>query len=387
MGVPKVLTHARYYLAGCVWLAGLFTFALSAQSAKKTATQLPPLDFPQMMQPIPASAAFHDPGYFVWCGTMIRSDDGKYHLYYSRWKKSDGFESWVTRSEVAHAIGASPSGPFVFHDLAFPARGKQFWDGLVTHNPTIQRYGSKYYLYYTGDTGDGLVMPTLNWSHRNNQRIGVAVADSPNGPWKRFNRPIIDVSADSNAPDSLCVGNPSITRGRDGKFELLYKAVGRKNPLPFGGPVVHLMAVSDSPTGPFHKDLKPMFTVAGSAFPFEDPFFWYDTKRDLYFVIMKDNHGIISGTGRSSLVLYQSKDAADWVKAEHLLVSDLRLNWKDRPEEPVQRVERPQLTFDANGYPIALVVAIYNNGNDTYNVRIPLSRENDFASSGERKQD
>ena len=147
------------------------------------------------------------------------------------------------------------------------------------------------------------------------------------------------------------------------------------------------MAVSDAPAGPFHKYLKPMFTVAGSVFPFEDPFFWYDTKRDLYFVIMKDNHGIVSGTGRSSLVLYQSKDAADWVKAEHLLVSDLRLHWKDRPEEPVQRVERPQLTFDANGYPIALVVAIYDNGNDTYNVRIPLSGKNDFASSGERKQD
>jgi hypothetical protein len=340
-----------------------------------------------MMQPIPASAAFHDPGYFVWCGTMIRGDDGKYHLCYSRWKKSDGFESWVTRSEVAHAIGDSPSGPFVFRHLALPARGRQFWDGLMTHNPTVQRFGSKYYLYYTGDTGNGLVRPTLNWSHRNNQRIGAAVADSPNGPWKRFDRPIIDTSTDANAPDSLCVGNPSITKGRDGKFLLLYKAVGRKNPLPFGGPVVHLMAVSDAPAGPFHKYLMPMFTVAGSAFPFEDPFFWYDTKRDLYFVIMKDNHGIVSGTGRSSLVLYQSKDAADWVKAEHLLVSDLRLHWKDRPEEPVQRLERPQLTFDANGYAIALVVAIYDNGNDTYNVRIPLSGKNDLASSGERKQD
>jgi hypothetical protein len=33
------------------------------------------------------------------------------------------------------------------------------------------------------------------------------------------------------------------------------------------------------------------------------------------------------------------------------------------------------------------VVAIYDNGNDTYNVRIPLSGKNDLASSGERKQD
>ena len=383
MRISTSLLRLAYWLSACVCLTGQLVSAVGAQSAKAADALLPPLDFPRMMQPIPESAAFHDPGYFVWCGTMIRSDDGKYHLYYSRWKKSDGFESWVTRSEIAHAVGDSPTGPFAFHDLALTARGKDAWDGLVTHNPTVLRVGGKYYLYYTGDTGDGLVMPTLNWSHRNNQRIGVAVADSPNGPWTRFDRPVIDVSGNPHAPDSLCVGNPSVTRGRDGKYLLLYKAVGRENPLPFGGPVVHLLAISDSPAGPFHKLLKPLFTVPGSVFPFEDPFFWYDAKRDMYFVILKDNHGIVSGTGHSSLVLYQSKDACDWVKAGHLLVSDLRLNWKTRPTETVQRMERPQLTFGANGEPIALVVAIYDNRNDTYNVQIPLSAENQSVISGQ----
>jgi hypothetical protein len=339
-----------------------------------------------MMQPIPASAAYHDPGYFVWCGTMIQGDDGRYNLYYSRWKISDGFESWVTRSEVAHAIGYSPTGPFVFHDLALPARGKQFWDGLVTHNPTVHRFGKKYYIYYTGNTGDGVVMPTLNWVHRNNQRIGVAVADNPNGPWKRFDHPVIDVSADPGAPDSLCMANPSMTQGNDGRFWLLYKAVGRDNPLPFGGPVVHMMAVSDSPTGPFHKDLKVLFTVPGSDFPFEDPFFWYDAKRDMYFVIMKDNHGVISGKGHSTLVLYQSKDASDWVKSDHLLVSDLELHWNNQPVQKVLGLERPQLTFDAKGDPIALVVAIRASENDSYNVRIPLSEGSHPATSNETKQ-
>jgi len=326
-----------------------------------------------MMQPIPAAAAFHDPGYFVWCGTMVQGDDGKYHLYYSRWKITDGFESWVTRSEVAHAVGDSPMGPFAFHDVALPARGNQFWDGLVTHNPTVHHFGKKYYIYYTGNTGDNVVMSTLNWTHRNHQRIGVAVADNPGGPWKRFDQPVIDVSVDPKAADSLCMSNPSITQGRDGKIWLLYKAVGRANPLPFAGPVVHLMAVSELPIGPFRKDLTPLFTVPGSAFPFEDPFFWYDAKRDLYFVIMKDNHGIVSGTGHSTLVLYQSKDASDWVKATHLLVSDLELRWKDRPVEKVIALERPQLTFNAMGDPIALVVAIRDGGSDSYNVRIPIA--------------
>lgn len=345
--------------------------ALGAQPAKAPA----PLDFPHMMQPIPATAAFRDPGYFVWGGSMVRGNDGRYHLYYSRWKLADGFQSWVTRSEVAHAVGNSPEGPFHFHDVVLPPRGKQFWDGLVTHNPTIHRFGGKYYLYYMGNTGDGIVTSSLNWTHRNNQRIGVAVASNPNGPWKRFDKPVIDVSADPNAPDSLCVANPGITQGRDGKFYLLYKAVGRQKPLPFGGPVVHLMAIGDSPLGPFHKQLKPLFTIPGSNFPFEDPYFWFDHNRDRYFVIIKDQQGVISGLGHKSLVLFESSDAEHWDKALHPFVSDLELHWHGRPVEHVEALERPQLAFDETGNPLALIVAIRKDDWHSYNVRIPLASQ------------
>jgi hypothetical protein len=359
-------------------LAALSVFLLLAcaglgAQARVAAGGVPPLDLAGSMRPIPATAAFSDPGYYVWCGTMIRGGDGRYHLYYSRWKLSDGFQSWVTRSEVAHAVGDSPEGPFVFHDVALPARGARFWDGLVTHNPMIHRFGGKYYLYYMGDTGDGVVMRDLNWGMRNQQRVGVAVADDPNGPWKRFDKPLIDVSADPSAPDSLCTNNPSLTQGRDGRYYLLYKAVGREKPLPFGGPVVHLMAVSDSPTGPFKKDPTPLLTVPGNNFPFEDPFLWFDAQRDLYFVILKDNKGIVSGLGHSSLILYESKDATHWKASEHLLVSDLKLNWEGGRTQKVDNLERPQLSFDKAGNPIALIVAIRVGEQPTFNVRIPLA--------------
>ncbi|HEY1212180.1 MAG TPA: hypothetical protein VGE93_00975, partial [Bryobacteraceae bacterium] len=121
--------RSRFFIAVCLPLFALFSGHAGAQSPMERMASAPPLDFPHMMQPIPASAAFHDPGYFVWCGALIKGGDGKYHLFYSRWKVTDGFESWVTRSEVAHAIGNSPEGPFVFHDVALPARGKEFWDG------------------------------------------------------------------------------------------------------------------------------------------------------------------------------------------------------------------------------------------------------------------
>lgn len=45
--------------------------------------------------------------------------------------------------------------------------------------------------------GDGVVPPKfLNRTHRNHRRIGTAIAETPAGPWTRFDRPVVDISAD-----------------------------------------------------------------------------------------------------------------------------------------------------------------------------------------------
>ena len=222
------------------------------------------LDLQSMMQPVPRTAKFINDTSYIWCGSMTRSDkDKKYHLFYSRWNRKYAFNSWVTHSEIAHAVADSADGPFEFKDVALPPRGAEYWDGMVTHNPNICHFGDKYYLYYMGNHGDGKASAKLNWTHRNNQRIGVAVADNPNGPWKRFDAPVIGVSPDSTAYDALMTSNPTVTKMPDGRYLAIYKAVGKKRPMPFGGPVVHLTAIADSPTGPFVKQNKPIF----SGFP------------------------------------------------------------------------------------------------------------------------
>ena len=111
-------------------------------------------DFAAMTQPVPATAKFSDPEYYIWCGTMVRGDDGKCHLFYSRWPRKLGFNAWVTHSEVAHAVGDTPLGTFTHRDVALPARGQEFWDGHCTHNPTVLRFGKKFYLYFMGNRGD-----------------------------------------------------------------------------------------------------------------------------------------------------------------------------------------------------------------------------------------
>ncbi len=327
-------------------------------------------DFATMIRPVPPTATFTDPGYIVWCGSMIKGDDGKYHLFYSRWPENLGHYAWVTSSEVAHAVSDSPFGPFKFADVTLPARGAGFWDGLCTHNPTIQRFGGKYYLYYMGNTGDGKQVKGLNWSHRNNQRIGVAVSDSPGGPWTRMDEPLIGPT--EGFPDALCMANPSVTQRPDGGYLMVYKAVGKKNPLPFGGPVVHLVALADKPTGPFKKLPDPVFTEAGSSFAAEDPFIWRGPDR--YWAIVKDFKGAFSGTGKTSLSLFESSDGIRWNPAKHPLVSGLELRRDDGTVLQLEKLERPQLLLK-DGEPSVLVCAAAPAGNlsKSFSVQIPLS--------------
>jgi beta-glucanase (GH16 family)/pimeloyl-ACP methyl ester carboxylesterase len=335
---------------------------------------LPDLDLHSMLQPVPESAKLSDPDYYIWCGTMVRGDDRKYHIYYSRWPRALGHNAWVTDSEIAHAIGDSPFGAFKFVDVALPRRGKQFWDGLCTHNPTILRIGNKYYLYYMGNTGDGVPTRELNWTHRNNQRIGVAVADEPGGPWTRLDKPVLDVSADPSAADALMTSNPAVTVRPEGGVLMVYKAVARQKPLPFGGPVIHLTATADSPTGPFTKQMRPIFTAPGVNFAAEDPFIWYDYARRKYQAVVKDNEGYFTHAGKS-LSLWESSDGLDWKLAPHPLVSRVEIQWKGGELQKLNSLERPQLMFGPDGKPQALLCAVDESKDRTssYNVRIPLA--------------
>jgi len=166
----------------------------------------------------------------IWGGSVVKGSDGQYHMLYSRWPKHLGW-AWVTDSEIAHAVADNPLGPYKHKDVALERRGKEHWDGWCTHNPTVHKFGDKYYLYYMGNTGDGEVVGSpgkhkLNWQHRNNQRIGVAVADDPAGPWTRMDKPVLDISADREAGDALMTSNPSVCQRTDGKILMVYKAVG-----------------------------------------------------------------------------------------------------------------------------------------------------------------
>ncbi|MEM6366438.1 MAG: glycoside hydrolase family protein, partial [Planctomycetota bacterium] len=184
--------------------------------------------------------------------------------------------------------------------------------------------------------------------------------------------PVLDVSGDDEASDALMTSNPSVCQRPDGKILMVYKAVGQEFPMPNGGPVVHRVAIGDSPVGPFRKMPDPVFTFEGERFPAEDPYIWYQDGKYRAIVKRIKHEG---GKRVFSLVHYDSNDGIDWQPAKHFEVSDRTIIWDDGTSEQLDHLERPQVVVD-DGTPVALVCAAdridENRVRHSFNIQIPL---------------
>lgn len=308
-------------------------------------------------------AVFQDDGYLVWCGSVVKGLDGNYYLFYSRWQKELGHDAWVTHSEVAYAVSRNPYGEFIPKGVILKGSGGECWDADVIHNPTVIEAEGKYYMYYMGNYGNGEY-----WDHRNHQRVGVAVAENPSGPWERFQQPLVDVTEGSF--DHLLTSNPTVARGEDGRYYMVYKAVS-DGPLPKGGAVVCGVAIADHPTGPFIKHPVPIMTNPENDWSVEDPYIWVQEHQ--FYALVKDFQGYFTKQGKYTVALFESKNGIDWHVSNQPFAFDRKIKWMDGSTTDLEALERPQLLIE-DGKPIVLycAAAISADRSDSFNVAIPL---------------
>ena len=313
-------------------------------------------------------------GYSVWDPSLVRGDDGRFHLFFSRWPNDQGWPAWISHSEVCRAAGETPLGPFDFAEVVLPRRPGH-WDADNTHNPQVRRFGDSYYLLYNGNHAGAPAMHGPEdihygneawWHQRNNQRVGLAVACRPEGPWRRFDRPLIDVTPGSW--DDVLTTNPSCCQTPDGRFLLVYKGVSSRNPAPYYGPVSHGVAFADDPEGPFLKHPKPIFTCEGIDFPCEDPFIWHED--GVYHAILKDMGTFYSSTERG-LVRFRSGDVLDWTLAEEPVFCDRQLTHADGRREPVERIERPFMYLE-DGRPRVFLAGVRPSDEANYSCVVAM---------------
>ncbi len=308
---------------------------------------------------VPREGGFRMEGYWVWDGSVIKAEDGRYHMFASRWPKQIAFHpGWMVYSEVVRAVSDTPQGPFEFQEVVLPARGAEYWDGCATHNPSITRHGTTYILYYMGSTHP-LDPPELGQPFplsdprcivaRSNKRIGVATAPSVEGPWTRLDQPVLDTQPGTFY--SYLTSNPSPVVHEDGSVLLMFKSRRyeghRQSSMMLGvaraphylGPY---QVVSDGPV--FGRDR------LGEV---EDPFVWKTETG--YAMIAKDMSGALSGE-RHAGIMALSEDGLNWRLADQPKAWSRRITWSDGTEQVLGQLERPFVLME-NGRPAWLYAA------------------------------
>lgn len=126
---------------------------------------------------------------------------------------------------------------------ALPRGGAGAWDEASVFTPGILAFEGRYHLFYTAIPAhtDLSCTPTA---------IGMAVADSPRGPWTRLEgNPVVKISTDYDDFDSFRVDDACLLV-RGGKVWLYYKGrqAGHKPSETKMG-----LAIAEQPTGPYVK--------------------------------------------------------------------------------------------------------------------------------------
>ena len=368
------------YVLLCFTVLGSTVFAQKIENLTKLKRQSENELFHHLAQ-APRTPAFESEGYWVWGSSVIKGNDGKYHMFVSRFPKSLPFHpGWMVASEIVHAISDTPEGPYKFSDIALPARGAQYWDGRSTHNPRILEYQNKYYLIYMGSTHP-FANPTYDqltldspWCTvgRSNKRIGLAIADSPYGPWKRFDEPILKTKP--NTFYSFLVSNPSPIIQEDGSVMMIFKGRTYVGDDKFSDMALG-MAYAPSIEGPYTvlNNGQPIFQVDGQG-EAEDPFLWKDSRG--YHAIFKDHVAKFTGE-KGGGVMAHSPNGIQWTIDKDPKAYSRTVEWEDGKVEMQGQLERPFLLFE-NGKATHAFFATMNgaggfdNATQSWNMVIPI---------------
>lgn len=331
------------------------------------------------LKPAPVEGSFRMDGYWVWGASVVEAD-GIYHMYATRVPMSLKFHpGWMVAGEIVHATATKPEGPYHFSEIALERRGAQYWDGCSVYNPQIMKYKDKFYLYYGGTrhpfeepTDEELTLPS-KWcvSSRFNKRVGVAVSDSPYGPWKRSDKPLLDV--EPNTFYSYIVSNPAPVILPDGQVYMIFKGRrtlenGKYSSMQLG------VAHASSPEAPLKvlNNKEPIFKLEGHG-EAEDPFLWYEGGS--FYTVFKDQVGDYTGERGAGVMAY-SEDCIHWNLCQSPKAYSKEVLWSDGSKTKQGNLERPFIFF-RDGEPVCIFFASMDgsgfNGQEARNIVIPVS--------------
>ena len=289
------------------------------------------------------------PGWCLWGASPVIDEQGRINLMVERWPSGgDWEEGWRKHSEIAlyRSEGTKLDGPFRYVKTVLKGSGKG-WDAVGMHNSCVRKVDGKYVLLHIANDWVG-----GRAKHGPNQRIGMRIADSLEGPWEKVGKDGMILEPAAWCAGSACgVNNPAFVKTPDGKYLIYFKAFPgpRREGIRMG------VAISDKLEGPYTIHETP---ITANDHYIEDgtAFLWGKQ----VCLITTDNHGAIE---RGGGLLWVSDDGIHFREQPLHAFHPLRKYLKDGVPAGAKHIygretkfERPQM-LTVGDRPVCLYLA------------------------------
>ena len=292
--------------------------------------------------PLQPGAGYQPPGASSWGGSVLRGDDGRYHMWAAEMTEHTGIKAWVTNSQVVHAVAQAPA------PHRFERRGT-VWP-VFAHEPTVARAPTgEYVMFFTTNfnatPGSQCNPPctcgrngTSCLSCPNDQQCGCAAlphgcsplstrvshASGPDGPWSPPVLVPAPTAGDTNLACIIRANHSLVCLGRPGLGAL------------------HADDWRDVAGYAWHR-------TAGDPIRGEDPMVWRDAAADVLHAV---THG--GGWGQPYGFHYWSTDGGwSWFGTQNKAYSNV-VQLAGGGTKILSRRERPHVVLDARGQLLAL---------------------------------
>lgn len=279
----------------------------------------------------------------------------RYHLFVSRIRNQCGIQHRDLNSEISHFTAPNTTGPYGI----VPGNGglalgpsPDAWDNGSPFAPSVHRLpNGTYVMFYQAmlstsdqpavpDCGSGNPTASATVGTGDGRRIGIALADRLDGPWRRASTPLFHSSAPPNPNATLCVDeqDPTPIIKADGSVLIMYNCNDWRGKGPMAdnatggrGPQHLLLATAPSVDGPYTHNAthNMLFSPSGAAL-------WIDPHTGIY-------HGLfgtsIGATPFGAGTHCWSADGLVWYGLQNMPAYTGRMQWAVDMVSPYARAK------------------------------------------------
>jgi hypothetical protein len=259
------------------------------------------------VKPRDVANGIEDVKFSYWCTSVVKGPEGKYHNFVVRWPENSpkGHFQWPN-SDVVHADGDSPTGPFKIV--------KEIGKG---HNVTAYQAKDGTWILYIID--------------------GCYRGKSLDGPWVRGK-----LNFDNRGRPGVDMSNCTFAQRSDGSY-LMVSRYGE------------IWISKDGNKEPYRRFSNRSVYPAVSKARFEDPVVWKDDVQ--YNLIVND------WFGRAAYYL-RSRDGQHWIWDQGLAYGPGIFRHEDGRVEDWHKIERPRVFQDERGRATHMLFAVIDDAKE-----------------------